>query len=155
MPIVPDTKDWTWVLQRPCPECGFDSSTLDVDQVSEMVRSNAAAWRDVLADERARRRPSDDVWSALEYGCHVRDVFRLYDERLQLMLAKDDPPFPNWDQDVTAIEQHYDRQSPAKVADELESAAFELAARFQVVSGDQWARTGRRSDGAVFTVETF
>lgn len=20
--IVPDTKDWTWVLERPCPECG-------------------------------------------------------------------------------------------------------------------------------------
>jgi len=155
MPIVPDTKDWTWVLQRPCPECGFDAAALEIDQVPEMVRTNAAAWRDVLADERARQRPSDDVWSALEYGCHVRDVFRLYDERLQLMLAKDDPLFPNWDQDVTAIEQHYDRQSPAKVADELEPAALELAARFQLVAGDQWARTGRRSDGAVFTVETF
>jgi chromosome partitioning protein len=21
MTIIPDTKDWTWVLQRPCPEC--------------------------------------------------------------------------------------------------------------------------------------
>jgi hypothetical protein len=25
MTIVPDTKDWTWVLRRPCPECGFDT----------------------------------------------------------------------------------------------------------------------------------
>jgi len=24
MPIMPDTKDWTWVLRRACPECGFD-----------------------------------------------------------------------------------------------------------------------------------
>jgi hypothetical protein len=23
MAIVPDTKDWTWALQRSCPECGF------------------------------------------------------------------------------------------------------------------------------------
>ena len=23
MTIEPDTKDWTWVLDRPCPECGF------------------------------------------------------------------------------------------------------------------------------------
>ena len=23
--IAPDTKDWTWVLQRPCPDCGFDA----------------------------------------------------------------------------------------------------------------------------------
>ena len=120
-----------------------------------MVRSSAAAWRAALADERARQRPSDDVWSALEYGCHVRDVFRLYDERLQLMLTDDDPLFANWDQDATAIEQQYDRQSPEKVAHELESAAFDLSDRFEMVSGDQWERTGRRSDGAAFTIETF
>ena len=23
MAIVPDTKDWTWVLRQPCLECGF------------------------------------------------------------------------------------------------------------------------------------
>jgi hypothetical protein len=33
-------------------------------------------------------RPSDDRWSALEYACHVRDVFRLYDERLEMMLTE-------------------------------------------------------------------
>lgn len=27
MAIVPDTKDWTWVLERACPECGFDASS--------------------------------------------------------------------------------------------------------------------------------
>ena len=27
MTIIPDTKDWTWVLQRPCPECGFTVET--------------------------------------------------------------------------------------------------------------------------------
>ena len=23
-PIAPDTKDWTWVLEQPCAECGFE-----------------------------------------------------------------------------------------------------------------------------------
>jgi hypothetical protein len=27
MTIIPDTKDWTWVLHRPCPECGFTVET--------------------------------------------------------------------------------------------------------------------------------
>ena len=143
------------MLQRPCPECGFDTSTLVLDQVPEIVRANAAAWRKVLDEGRVHERPSDDVWSALEYGCHVRDVFRLYDERLALMLDEDDPDFANWDQDTTAVDEHYDRQSPPKVADELESAAFELARRFETVSGDDWHRSGRRSDGATFTIETF
>src|SRR4051794_791858 len=27
-PVEPDTKDWTWVLDRPCPECGFDPAAV-------------------------------------------------------------------------------------------------------------------------------
>src|SRR5690242_18838112 len=23
--VVPDTKDWTWTLERPCPDCGFEA----------------------------------------------------------------------------------------------------------------------------------
>jgi hypothetical protein len=33
--------------------------------------------------------------------------------------------------------------------------AATIAARFAAVTGDQWSRRGRRSDGAQFTVETF
>jgi hypothetical protein len=155
VPLEPDRKDWTWVVERPCPECGYDASTVVLDRVPAIIRANAASWRKVLADDRVRERPSKDVWSALEYGCHVRDVFRLYDERLALMLEEDDPEFANWDQDATAVHEHYDRQVPSKVADELEAAALDVADRFGVVSGDEWQRTGRRSDGAKFTVETF
>ena len=155
MPIVPDSKDWTWVLERSCPECGLDTSTLDREAIADMIRANAPAWRAVLGDDRVTERPSDDVWSGLEYGCHVRDVFRLYDERLARMLGEDDPLYPNWDQDATAVDDRYDLQHPARVADEVESAAYDLAGRFDTVDGDQWQRRGRRSDGASFTVETF
>ena len=41
------------------------------------------------------------------------------------------------------------------MAAELLAAAGTLADRFDGVSGDQWQRTGARSDGAEFTVETF
>src|SRR5687767_7536500 len=99
--MTPDTKDWTWVLDRPCPECGLDTSGLRVTDVGSMIRANAVAWSQVLAGGGpVRRRPSEDVWSPLEYACHVRDVFRLFDERLQLMLGEDDPLFANWDQDA-------------------------------------------------------
>ena len=58
-------------------------------------------------------RPTRPTWSMLEYACHVRDVFRRFDERLGLMLTEDDPLFPNWDQDATAVEARYDEQDPA------------------------------------------
>ena len=53
--ITPDTKDWTWVLERPCPECGFDASSVDLAGVPELILANAAAWRDVLARSDAAR----------------------------------------------------------------------------------------------------
>ena len=155
MTIEPDTKDWTWVLERPCPECGFDAAAMDVEAMGIMLRDNVAAWREVLRRADAAQRPTPSVWSPLEYACHVRDVFRLYDERLELMLTQDDPLYANWDQDETAIAEDYAGQDPAVVADELVTAAAAVADRFDNVTGDQWDRRGRRSDGASFTVDTF
>lgn len=80
MSIVPDTKDWTWVLRRPCPDCGLDVQSFPREEVTGMVRANASAWHRVLTQTGdARQRRSPGTWSALEYGCHVRDVLRLYD----------------------------------------------------------------------------
>ena len=150
-----DSKDWTWVLERPCPECGLEAGTIDAAAVPDLVRENAAGWQRVLARSDVRRRARPDVWSPLEYGCHVRDVFRLFDVRLRSMLEEDDPLFANWDQDETAVAERYDTQDPAVLAAELAAAAEDVAGSFAAVSGDQWERVGRRSDGAVFTVRTF
>jgi hypothetical protein len=153
--IVPDAKDWTWVLQRPCPECGLVTSSFARTDIPAMIRANAVAWQAPLTGPGASRRPRPDKWSPLEYGCHVRDVFTLYDYRLRLMLTEDDPLYPNWDQDETAVADRYDTQDPVTVAGELAGAAETLAARFSALTDDQWTRPGRRSDGARFTVETF
>jgi hypothetical protein len=157
VPIVPDDKDWTWVLERPCPECGFDAATVPPQSVAALLRANAAAWERVLQqpDEVVRQRPAEDRWSPLEYACHVRDVCRLYDERLVLMLREDDPLYPNWDQDVTAVVERYSEQDPATVAVQLRSAASALADGFDAVQGAQWLRPGRRSDGARFSIAGF
>jgi DinB superfamily len=153
--IVPDSKDWTWVLRRPCPECGFDSGSFGRAEIPGLVRDNAAAWQAPLAAADAARRPRPGKWSPLEYGCHVRDVFRLYDYRLGLMLTQDDPLYPNWDQDETAVADRYDTQDPATVAAGLAAAARAIAASFAALDDAQWTRPGRRGDGASFTVETF
>jgi DinB superfamily len=156
MTIIPDTKDWTWVLQRPCLECGFDASAFPREAVGGMVVANAIDWRDVLCGpDEIRIRSVPERWSVLEYGCHVRDVLRLYNYRLELLLTKDAPLFPNWDQDATAVADRYGEQRPVLVAAELSQAAEAIAARFATVTGGLWLRTGTRSDGAVFTVETF
>lgn len=152
--ITPDTKDWTWVLDAECAECGLDTREVGRRDIGAVVRASAARWPAVLAEPDASVRPRPDVWSPLEYACHVRDVFRIFEERLALMLSEDAPAFPNWDQDATAVEQNYAGQDPAVVAAELVEAARSVAAAFDAVPDAGWQRTGLRSDGAVFTVET-
>jgi hypothetical protein len=154
MTIEPDTKDWTWVLERPCPDCGFDAAATPASAVAGQVRSNAAAWVSLLAGP-VGSRPAPHLWSPLEYACHVRDVLRLYDVRLALMVEEDDPLYANWDQDETAVAERYGEQDPAVVAVELAAAARTVADRFDALEPAQWSRTGRRSDGASFTIESF
>ena len=155
MAIVPDEKDWTWVLEAACPECGFDVREFPKEAVGEALRANSLEWAGLLDHPDAATRPSDDRWSALEYACHVRDVYRLYEFRLRLMLDQDDPDFPNWDQDQSAVDDDYGSQDPAFVAGEIEAAGGILADSFATVTGEQWERTGNRSDGARFTIDTF
>jgi hypothetical protein len=78
----------------------------------------------------------------------------VFDRRVRQMLSQDDPAFDNWDQDETALRSRYDLQDPASVARELTDAATHFAETYAGVSGSQWERTGRRSDGASFTVLT-
>jgi hypothetical protein len=155
--IVPDDKDWTWVLERPCPECGFTASSIAPTDVAGLVRESTDRWVAVLDRpiDQLRARPDPARWTTLEYAAHVRDVFRLYRARLALMVDVDDPLFANWDQDVTAREERYDDQDPAVVAVELREAGLALADAFDAVEGDQWERPGRRSDGVAFTIATF
>lgn len=153
MPIIPDTKNWTWVIEKPCPECGFDASEFEPTDVATLLRANAAAWPAVLTRADVRVRPDEATWSPLEYAAHVRDVFRLYEYRLGLMQNEDDPLYPNWDQDETAVLERYNEQNPAVVADELVSAASSLADAFDDVT--DWSRPGRRSDGVRFTTASF
>ena len=68
---MPDTKGWTWVLGRPCPECGFDASTGTAMAVPRLIRDNFGAWKQPFADGGIRPGRPDA-----------------------------DPLFSNWDQDA-------------------------------------------------------
>ena len=93
---VPDDKDWTFVLDRICPECGFSppTSTPATWPHSCMPRPRPGRrcwWPD------AGVRPAPQVWSPLEYACHVRDLLGVFAARVELMLTEDLPTFENWD----------------------------------------------------------
>lgn len=152
MAIIPDTKDWTWVLERSCEECGFDARSIDPAGAGDTVLATVPRWRSVLARPDAAVRTDDTTWSAVEYGCHVRDMLALFAERTVLIRDEDDPWFENWDQDVAAVAGRYDREDAAEVAAGLARAAADFAAALATVT--DWSRPGRRSNGSTFTAAT-
>lgn len=156
----PDTKDWTWVLERPCPECGYRAEAVDRDQIGALMRSNAAGFRAALKrGDIVHQRPpvppgGSPRWSGLEYGAHVRDVYKLANERLTRMIKKKGPTFPDWDQDGAAIEGDYASADPDKVSYDLAVTAGKVADLLDKIRGDDWQRSGTRSDGREFTIES-
>jgi SAM-dependent methyltransferase len=152
--VPPDTKDWTWVLERPCPECGLEAGSIYPGDLPHLIRANAQVWLTLMGDAEVAVRPDPHVWSPLEYACHVHDVHQVFHERLTAMLTSDRPQFADWDQDLTAVEKRYDEQVPAIVGPTLVAAAYAVGDLYASVSGDAWDRTGVRSDGAGFTVAT-
>ncbi|MCM6773531.1 DinB family protein [Nocardia sp. CDC159] len=172
MPIVPDAKDWTWVLEKPCPECGFDGPATAYEAVPGLVRDAAGRFGAVLERADATVRPDDSTWSALEYAAHVRDVCRVFVHRLDVTLggpgtppevagfegkvgfADGLPVFENWDQDVTAVAGRYGEQDPATVAAELAVAAETVSGAFESVPVAERGRAARRSNGSLFTVDS-
>jgi hypothetical protein len=142
----PDNKDWTWVLDEQCPECGFDTRSPDRAALAGLTDVIGQRWAEVMTMASApTTRPAPTVWSPLEYACHVRDVFDLASVRVALMLAED----------ATALEDDYAAQDPTTVTDQLVHQASRFAAVVAGVPDDAWSRTGLRGDGAAFTVESF
>ena len=150
--------DWTWVLERQCDECAYQADALTRNELGPRVRAVAMAWRQLLSRGAAVHRLRDDderTWTPLQYGCHVRDVFKIFEERGQLMLKKRKPPtFKDWNQEQAAIDSDYAGQDPAKVAFDLATKAGKFADMLDRLDSDEWEKEGFRSDGPRFTVES-
>src|SRR5207247_1517140 len=82
-----------------CLECGFEYDSVTPASAAETLRSFGARYEKPLSrflpgedgDALLRTRPGPWTWSALEYACHVRDVFDVYDERVRRVLTEDRP----------------------------------------------------------------
>jgi S-DNA-T family DNA segregation ATPase FtsK/SpoIIIE len=92
-------------------------------------------------DAVVRERPDASTWSALEYACHVRDVFDVYTLRLQRTLVENTPTLESMGRDERAVRDRYNEQDPTTVADELASGAERLAGVVEGVDAADWERT--------------
>jgi hypothetical protein len=142
----------------PCTECGYDYDSLDRAVIQQAVTSLAASLGLLLTTVppgRLRDHPRPGSWSALEYGCHVRDVLRFQRDRVELAQVADTPTFVSMRRDERAIEERYNDQEPAVVAAELADNAGRLVGVLAGLDNAGWLRTGLYPwpDPVVRTVE--
>jgi hypothetical protein len=127
-----------------CDECGFDGSVYDADALVAAVRALGPAWDALLASagDELRARPAPEVWSALEYAAHSRDITALHAFGVDYALEHDEASLPGIDGDelIQSAASSYNAEDPQHVADALAGEASKLAA---LVEGDggHWDRT--------------
>ena len=127
-----------------CDGCGLVYADISIEEIPNALFAFGPAYRARLGADPAvlRTRPGPEVWSALEYACHVRDVLDVQRQRLALALAQDCPSFVPMGRDERVIRDRYNEQVPADVADQLDRAAREISVAFADLRDDQWNRTG-------------
>jgi hypothetical protein len=130
---------------EPCAECGYSYSALRRPEITPALRSGALTYGQLLlgTDEgELRAHPRADVWSALEYACHVRDVMLVQDGRVHRACTEEQPEFAPMRRDERVAEEGYNAQEPADVARQLAAAAESLALTLEALDDAAWERTG-------------
>ena len=128
-----------------CDDCGFEYGSVPQDQIVPRLHDLAGRYAEHLAERSTTdlgHRPSPDVWSALEYACHVRDVMLVMRERVLLVLREPSPQaFTPMGRDERVGHDRYAEQSPDDVARQLVDAAAMLTFVFEGMDDDSWTLT--------------
>jgi hypothetical protein len=148
------SREWQLTNQQPpvdgyCEQCGFNYDTGDLQGTVTLLIRQAADCSMALTKAAAgpdpdvvRLRPEPDVWSAIEYACHVRDVLEVQRQRIAQCLAEDRPVYAPMDRTRRVKQFKYEEQDPMEVAAALMRFAREFGAAARVLTPPQLGRLG-------------
>jgi hypothetical protein len=126
-----------------CAQCGFEYDLDDAGSAGRALVAGAARFTAILEADPSgvRRRPRADVWSPLEYACHVRDVLLVQRERVLAARRSDRPTFEPMGRDERVEHDGYALQDPPSVARQMADAAAMFANVLARLGDADWDRT--------------
>jgi hypothetical protein len=98
--------------------------------------------RDVTQQQAATLRDGADGWSVLFVVCHLRDYEVIYRERVDAMLAEDNPTFVVVSNEEWERRGAYAEQDMWAVVANLRARREGLIALLETLSDEQWRRPG-------------
>jgi hypothetical protein len=126
-----------------CAECGFEYR---LDEFAGAGPAISAGCAQIATEMRQHpdglgRRVQPDVWSPLEYACHLRDVLLVQRERVLMARRRDRPSFDPMGRDERVGHDGYADQNPVDVSRQLLDAAAMFANVLARLSREDWSRT--------------
>jgi hypothetical protein len=159
--VSDEGRDWYEVVfaGAPCPDCGLDVGEVAVADLAPAVLGEARRWEDLLGelaedDAALRRRPSPDVWSAIEYAGHVAGTLDVFSVRVRRVREEERPELGWWDHETAVEEGRFAVQPAGDVRAAIADGAVSLALSLpRVDDRAAWQRIGTRRGAEVFTIE--
>src|SRR5690349_8580931 len=138
-----------------CPQGGDYPAARPADARGPLAVERAAAWREFLDDADdayLRHIPEPGVFSPLQYAAHVRDILRVYTERIVLGLEHDSPTVPMFHPPQEVWEE-YNRSDVRELGADLETHAQQLAESVGKMAPSDWSRVvvNDRGEYGVYT----
>ena len=137
-----------------CTVCGIDYPAISVaaalraiEQQPEHLRATAMT----VPDGVLRTRPDPATWSAVEYLCHLRDVYAASAIRLHRIRTEDHPLLEPLFNDLRAEWFSYNNRELLPVLDELTDNARGFCAEVRRTPDGDWSRRASRLPGEVRT----
>ena len=109
-----------------CAHCGFSWATLSRAQIATRIGAAIESFVEVIqrAGDDVDQRPSDERWSILEYGAHLRDVLLSIRERVVLASILDVPTGTPIFRDERVDIGFYAQDAASDVAVELQVVTY-------------------------------
>ena len=119
----------------------------------EAVPARLAASLRAFSADALRRPPQPGKWSAIEIACHLRDVDRLYAERVSKAAFSERPSF--WMMDNARVSERlkYREADPASVLKEHRRRREDLVSLLRALPQGAWQRTGLHPKRGELTIE--
>jgi len=127
-----------------CGACGFDGARYDDESLLATLRDLGPSWRALIgsAGQELRTRPEPEVWSAIEYAAHSRDITALHAFGVEQALTTEEPSFPAIDGDalIASAAASYCGGDPDEIVDALDAESTRLAQLAEDAGSRSWSR---------------
>ena len=106
-----------------------------------------------LDDAVLRRKPAPDKWSAMEVICHLRDIEKLWADRLVKAAFTDKPAFYMIEVDDLAVKNSYNTRDLGSVLKEFARLRDDNLRLLRALPASHWKRSGMHPKRGEITIE--